>query len=517
MSFFCGSAFASTTVNLATDSGDTTITGTLSWAISQVNAGTTASPIILDLATPYTLSASTSSPPPAITASMTIEANTGADPIETGWTASITGNSATPYLNLTVTLQDTYLDVTSTEEIYTIGSSITGNTNTYLTIDSSLTFSGSISSTGLSIENALPKMKQEIESAQNSLDTLPNRLLKEEVEENLIAYILAKSTGVPVEKMLEGESQKLLHLEENLSHFVIGQSFAIESVSEAIRRSRSGLSAPSRPLGTFLFVGPTGVGKTELAKALAFLLFNQEKSLLRLDMSEYMEKHSISKLIGSPPGYAGYEEGGGLTEALRRRPYSVLLIDEIEKAHPDVENILLQLFDDGRVTDSKGKTVNCKNALFIMTSNLGPDLLLDKIRTSKTELGKQDVLNILNPVLKSHFRPEFLNRIDDILPFLPLTQKEMENVTTIELEKVKSRLQEKNILLKWTPSITAHLAQKGYDPFFGARPIKRLIEQEIVNQLSRFLLKGSLKSRNTIELTIDSRDNLEKIHYEIYS
>jgi ATP-dependent Clp protease ATP-binding subunit ClpB len=363
--------------------------------------------------------------------------------------------------------------------------------------------------------STLPKMKEEIDKAQSSLDNLPSRLLKEEVDESLIAHIVAKWTGIPVDKMLEGESQKLLHLEENLSHSVIGQSFAIQSVSEAIRRSRSGLSDPSKPLGTFLFVGPTGVGKTELAKALASLLFNQEESLLRLDMSEYMEKHSVSKLIGSPPGYVGYDEGGGLTEALRRRPYSVILLDEIEKAHHDIQNILLQVFDDGRLTDSKGRVVNCKNALFIMTSNLGSDLLLEKIKTFSSNMEKQDVLNIIEPVLKSHFRPEFLNRIDDILPFLPLNQAEVEKVATIQLEKVKLRLFEKNISLKWSPKVTGHLAQKGYDPFFGARPLKRLIEQEVVNQLSRLLLQGTLQSGNSVELILKGSGEDETIEYKV--
>ncbi len=365
--------------------------------------------------------------------------------------------------------------------------------------------------------STLPKMKEEIEKAQTSLDNLPSRLLREEVDESLIAHIVAKWTGIPVEKMLEGESQKLLHLEENLSHSVIGQSFAVQSVSEAIRRSRSGLSDPSKPLGTFLFVGPTGVGKTELAKALASLLFNQEESLLRLDMSEYMEKHSISKLIGSPPGYIGYDEGGGLTEALRRRPYSVILLDEIEKAHHDIQNILLQIFDDGRLTDSKGRTVNCKNALFIMTSNLGSDLLLEKIKTFDSHMEKQDVLNIIEPILKSHFRPEFLNRIDDILPFLPLNQVEVEKIATIQLEKVKSRLEEKHILLRWNHEVTAHLAKKGYDPFFGARPLKRLIEQEVVNQLSRLLLQGTLQGGGTIELVLKGSGEQETIEYKIIS
>jgi ATP-dependent Clp protease ATP-binding subunit ClpB len=348
--------------------------------------------------------------------------------------------------------------------------------------------------------STLPKMKKEIEEAQTSLEKLPSRLLKEEVDENLIAHIVSKWTGVPVEKMLEGEAYKLLNLEENLSHFVIGQTLALKAVSEAIRRSRSGLSDPSKPLGTFLFVGPTGVGKTELAKALATLLFNQEEALLRLDMSEYMEKHSVSKLIGSPPGYVGYEEGGGLTEALRRRPYSVVLLDEIEKAHHDVQNILLQVFDDGRLTDSKGRTVNCKNALFIMTSNLGSDLLLEKLKGKASKMEKEDVLHIIEPVLRSFFRPEFLNRIDDILPFLPLDEEEVAKISTIQLEKVKSRLSEKNILLKWTSSVTKHLAEKGYDSQFGARPLKRLIEQEVVNKLSTLLLQGSLQSGQTIEL-----------------
>jgi len=237
--------------------------------------------------------------------------------------------------------------------------------------------------------SALPRIKKELEEAQSSLEKLPSRLLQEEVDANLIAHIVAKWTGVPVEKMLEGEAQKLLHLEDSLSHFVVGQSFAVQAVSEAIRRSRSGLNDPGRPLGTFLFIGPTGVGKTELAKALAHHLFNQEEALIRIDMSEYMEKHSISKLIGSPPGYVGYEEGGQLTEALRRRPYSVVLLDEIEKAHYDVQNLLLQVFDDGRLTDSKGRTVNCKNALFIMTSNLGSDLLLEKLRNHNHEISKE--------------------------------------------------------------------------------------------------------------------------------
>lgn len=353
--------------------------------------------------------------------------------------------------------------------------------------------------------STLPKLKKEIEEAQASLEKLPSRLLQEEVDENLIAHIVGKWTGIPVEKMLEGEAQKLLHLENNLSQFVIGQSFAITAVSEAIRRARAGLADPSKPLGTFLFVGPTGVGKTELAKALAFLLFNQEEALLRLDMSEYMEKHSVSKLIGSPPGYIGYEEGGQLTEALRRKPYSVVLLDEIEKAHHDVQNMLLQVFDDGRLTDSKGRTVNCKNALFIMTSNLGSDLLLETLRTRTGAITKTAILTIVEPILKSHFRPEFLNRLDEVLPFLPLQQTDMEIITSLQLEKVKSRLQEKGICLEWDSKATSYLANKGYDPFFGARPLKRLIQQEVVNLLSTALLEGSLKSGDSIYLLFDTQ------------
>lgn len=350
--------------------------------------------------------------------------------------------------------------------------------------------------------SALPKMKQEIEEAQHLLEKLPSRLLQEEVDEDLIAHIVSKWTGVPVEKMLEGEAQKLLHLEKNLSHFVVGQEFALQSVSEAIRRSRAGLSDPGRPLGTFLFVGPTGVGKTELAKALAILLFNQEEALIRLDMSEYMEKHALSKLIGSPPGYIGYEEGGQLTEALRRRPYAVVLLDEIEKAHPDIQNILLQVFDDGRLTDSKGRTVNCKNSLFIMTSNLGSHLLLEKLKGSKKQITKQAILEMIKPILEAHFRPEFLNRIDEILPFLPLEQKEIETIASLQLEKVKERLLEKNITLSWDASIPAYLAEEGYDPLFGARPLKRFIQQEIVNRLSTLILDGSLKSGQQIKLSM---------------
>jgi ATP-dependent Clp protease ATP-binding subunit ClpB len=351
--------------------------------------------------------------------------------------------------------------------------------------------------------SAIPKMKKEIEEGQKTLNSQEHRLLQEEVDEQLVAQIVAKWTRIPVQKMLEGEAKRLLNLEHVLGERVVGQPFAIAAVSEAIRRSRAGLSDPYRPVGVFLFIGPTGVGKTELAKALADQLFNQEDAIIRLDMSEYMEKHTVSKLIGSPPGYIGYEEGGQLTEALRRRPYAVVLFDEIEKAHHDVFNILLQIFDEGRLTDSKGRTINCKNALFIMTSNLGSEQLLERIRTSNMEWTKETVLAILEPILKMNFRPEFLNRLDEVLPFLPLKEQDMEKIVLIQLKKVAERLQERNISLKWQKDVVKNLAEKGYDPFYGARPLKRLIQHEVVNLLSNSLLKGEIVSGETLELVIN--------------
>lgn len=350
----------------------------------------------------------------------------------------------------------------------------------------------------------IPLLEKEIIEIQKKLTKKENRLLQEEVDESLIAHIVSKWTGIPVQKMLEGEAKKLLQLESVLEKRVVGQHFAIKAVSEAIRRSRAGLSDPSRPIGAFLFLGPTGVGKTELAKALAEQLFNQEEAIIRLDMSEYMEKHSVSKLIGSPPGYVGYDEGGQLTEALRRRPYSVVLLDEVEKAHMDVFNILLQVFDEGRITDSKGRKVNCKNALFIMTSNLGSTQLLE----NKAHLTKESILTIVDPILKAHFRPEFLNRLDEILPFLPLKEEDMAKIVLIQLELVKKRLLERNITLKWDQTVIEFLSKEGYDPAFGARPLKRLIQHTIVNMLSSGILDGSIVQSNTIDLIMEA-DNIK--------
>ncbi|MCB1108532.1 MAG: AAA family ATPase, partial [Chlamydiia bacterium] len=327
--------------------------------------------------------------------------------------------------------------------------------------------------------STLPTLEKELKDAQEALSKLPSRLLQEEVDAQLIAQIVGKWTGIPVHKMLEGEAERLLNLEDTLQQRVVGQETAITAVSEAIRRSRTGLSDPNRPIGAFLFVGPTGVGKTELAKALAEQLFDSEDAMLRLDMSEYMEKHSVSKLIGSPPGYVGYDEGGQLSESLRRRPYAVVLLDEVEKAHPDVFNILLQIFDDGRLTDSKGRHVNCKNALFIMTSNLKPE------------------------GVKDHFRPEFINRLDDILTFQPLQEKDMEKIVQIQLSRVQSRLKEKNITLNTPQEVLQHLATTGYDAAFGARPLKRLIQKSITNMLSKGILDHSIKDGVSLTLKLE--------------
>lgn len=361
----------------------------------------------------------------------------------------------------------------------------------------------------------IPAMQKQIEEAQGGLKHLKGRLLQEEVDESLVAQIVAKWTGIPVERMLEKETQKILHLESHLEQRVIGQNLAVKAVSEAIRRSRAGLSDPQRPSGVFLFVGPTGVGKTELVKALAEQLFDKEDAIIRLDMSEYMEKHSVSRLIGSPPGYVGYEEGGQLTEALRRRPYSVVLFDELEKAHHDVFNILLQIFDEGHITDSKGRKVNCKNALFIMTSNLGSDVLLKKMEQKKDHWTKDELLDILDPILKSTFRPEFLNRLDDILPFLPLKLQDMEKIVNLQLKRVASRLDERHISLKWDQKILKHLAEEGYDPIFGARPLKRLIQQEVVNLFATAILEDKIPSHSELLLTGQKKGDHFQIEYEV--
>ena len=321
--------------------------------------------------------------------------------------------------------------------------------------------------------------------------------LKEEVDEEDVAEVVAKWTGVPVSKMLEGEMQKLVSMELNLSKRVIGQDEALNAVANAVRRARAGLQDPNRPIGSFIFLGPTGVGKTETAKALAEFMFDDERALVRLDMSEYMEKHAVARMIGAPPGYVGYDEGGQLTEAVRRRPYSVVLFDEIEKAHPDVFNILLQILDDGRLTDSKGRTIDFKNTVLIMTSNLGSR----EIQSSA--LVDTPIKEMITDVLRSHFKPEFLNRIDDIVIFGQLTRKEIEKIIDVQLEKLRKNLAERGITIILEDSAKALLSEEGYDPTFGARPLKRAIQTLIQNPLAIKLLNGEIRSGSIIRVSAE--------------
>ena len=326
-----------------------------------------------------------------------------------------------------------------------------------------------------------------------------DRLLKEEVDAEDIAEVVSRWTGVPVSRLMEGELEKLLKMEERLHGRVIGQDEALSAVANAIRRSRAGLSDPNRPLGSFLFLGPTGVGKTELAKALAEYLFDDEHAMIRIDMSEYMEKHAVSRLIGAPPGYVGYEEGGQLTEAVRRRPYSVILLDEVEKAHPDVFNVLLQILDDGRATDGQGRTVDFRNTVIIMTSNLGSQLI-QTFGPGQEEEMKAAVLE----VLRGQFRPEFLNRIDEIVVFKPLTRAQLAEIVQIQLDAVAKRLAERQITLEATPAAKEWLGNRGYDPAFGARPLKRLIQKEVLDSLARKVIAGEIKEGETV--VIDTKD-----------
>jgi len=323
------------------------------------------------------------------------------------------------------------------------------------------------------------------------------KILKEEVDEEDIAEVVARWSGIPVQRLLEGEAEKLLHMEERLAERVVGQERAVRAVSDAVRRARAGLQDPNRPLGSFLFLGPTGVGKTELARALAQFLFDDERALVRIDMSEYMEKHAVARLIGSPPGYVGYEEGGQLTEAVRRRPYAVILLDEIEKAHADVAQVLLQILEDGRLTDGQGRTVEFKNALVIMTSNIGSDLILE----SGGEGGERMRARLLE-ALRGHFRPELLNRIDEILVFEPLSESALETIVTLELRKLERRLLDRALTLRADPEVLAYLAREGYDPVYGARPLRRLIERLVQNPLARRILQGEFKPGDAVRVRL---------------
>jgi len=342
----------------------------------------------------------------------------------------------------------------------------------------------------------LVSLNKELEGTLKKLEEKKGeRFLSEMVTAEDIARVVSKWTGIPVSKLLEDEKAKFLNLEEILKKRVVAQDKAIEAVSRAIRRSMAGLSDPQKPIGSFLFLGPTGVGKTETAKALASVLFQDENSIVRIDMSEYMEKHSVSKLIGAPPGYVGYEEGGYLTEAIRKRPYSVILLDEIEKAHLDVFNILLQILDDGRLTDSKGKTVNFKNTVIIMTSNLGSDFILENKDEKK-------IKEYIDNLLPKFFKPEFLNRLDEIIIFNSLTERDLEKIVDIQLEKVKTILKEKEIEIEISKDAKRWLAKEGYDPSFGARPLKRLIQREVLDKLSEEILKGNVKEGQKVVLDI---------------
>ena len=306
--------------------------------------------------------------------------------------------------------------------------------------------------------------------------------------------MVSRWTGVPVSRLLEGETDKLLKLEELLHERVVGQEEGVRAVADAVLRARSGIKDPNRPIGSFLFLGPTGVGKTELARALAAILFDDEGNLVRIDMSEYMEKHTVARLIGAPPGYIGYEEGGQLTEAVRRRPFSVILFDEIEKAHHDVFNVLLQVLDDGRLTDSQGRTVDFKNTVLIMTSNIGSPHILE----AQQRGGSYDqVRTVVMGELRQHFRPEFLNRVDELVVFHPLGTEHLIKIVEIQLERLRNRLTERRIPLAITPSALKHLGERGYDPVYGARPLKRLIQQELETPIAKLLVKGELRDGHT--------------------
>ncbi len=356
----------------------------------------------------------------------------------------------------------------------------------------------------------LLELEKQLRECQNR-DKSENHLLKEEIDDEDIANVVSKWTGIPVNKLVESEKQKLVSMEDILHKRLIGQEEAVETVSDAIRRARSGLKDPKRPIGTFLFLGPTGVGKTELAKSLAEFMFNDEDALIRIDMSEYMEKHNVARLVGAPPGYVGYEEGGQLTEAVRRKPYSVVLFDEIEKAHPDVFNIMLQIFDDGRLTDSKGRTVDFKNTLIIMTSNIGSDIILED---TLNNLGSQKDFDATKEkvltVLRSRFKPEFLNRIDETIFFKALTLQDLSQIVDIQMDYLRKLLKEQEIELEITPEAKELLATRGFNPVYGARPLKRVIRQMVENPLSKMILSQNFLRGDKIK--IDVKD--DEIHFD---
>ncbi|MGC9341284.1 MAG: AAA family ATPase, partial [Bacteroidales bacterium] len=350
-------------------------------------------------------------------------------------------------------------------------------------------------------EQNIEKLNEQLQKEQSQ-----KALIKEEISDEDIAEIVSRWTGIPVNRMLQSEKEKLLHLEEELHRRVVGQDEAITAVADAVRRSRAGLQDEKRPIGTFIFLGTTGVGKTELARALAEFLFDDEGLMTRIDMSEYQERHSVSRLIGAPPGYVGYDEGGQLTEAVRRKPYSVVLLDEIEKAHPDVFNILLQVLDEGRLTDNKGRTVNFRNTIIIMTSNLGSQIIsevLSDLNEQNKNAKMDEAVNKVFQLLKQTIRPEFLNRIDDIIMFKPLSEDQIEKIVEIQFDILRKTLLQNGIEIQITRAAIEWLAERGFDPQFGARPVKRIIQKYLVNELSKDILAGKVKSNTPI--TVDQQ------------
>jgi ATP-dependent Clp protease ATP-binding subunit ClpB len=343
----------------------------------------------------------------------------------------------------------------------------------------------------------IPQLEQQLATAETQ--AAENPVSPEVVDAEQIAQVVSRWTGIPVDKMLEGEREKLLAMEDALRGRVVGQEEALIAVSDAVRRARAGLQDPNRPIGSFLFLGPTGVGKTELTKALAGFMFDDETAITRMDMSEYMEKHSVSRMIGAPPGYVGYDEGGALTEAVRRRPYQVVLFDEVEKAHPDVFNILLQVLDDGRLTDGQGRTVDFRNTILIMTSNLGSEFLASQTEGEDVE----EVRPMVMDVVRRHFRPEFLNRIDEIILFKRLGRSEMDNIVQIQLKRVEKMLADRRMSIVLDAAATHWIAQRGYDPVYGARPLKRVIQKELVDPIARKLLSGDLQDGSVIDVSAD--------------
>ncbi|KZK74849.1 MAG: chaperone protein ClpB [Pelodictyon luteolum] len=355
------------------------------------------------------------------------------------------------------------------------------------------------------IEKEVERNREKIERKQSAGELI----MKEEIDAEDIAAIVAKWTGIPVSKMLQSERQKLLHIESELHERVIGQDEAVRAVSEAVKRSRAGMGDEKRPIGSFIFLGPTGVGKTELARTLADYLFDDEDAMIRIDMSEYMESHTVSRLVGAPPGYVGYEEGGQLTEAVRRKPFSVVLLDEIEKAHPDVFNILLQILDDGRLTDSKGHTVNFKNTIIIMTSNIGAQLIqseMEKIDGRPSEEVLENLQEKLFSLLKQQVRPEFLNRIDEVILFKPLTREDLKKIVLIQFDSIRSTALRQHITLTITDEALGWLAEAGFDPAFGARPLKRVMQRKITNSISELILSGEVSEGEGVEISLVNKE-----------